>query len=171
MAEPQELARMGATGPRRVIGVGTMGGLGVLLLWLALTEPPTNVLWQVFLVAFGVAALWMAQFMWRATGRELVLTEAGLNDSMGTVLAELDNIAKVDRSAFAMKPSNGFLITLKEPRRKAWQPGLWWRTGRRVAIGGVTAARDTKPMADLLTMLVAQRDGTLPEQFDDTPPQ
>lgn len=164
MDEGRIIARVSATGARRVVGVGTLAVLGLLLLWLLVAEPPAELAWQVFLLVMGVGALWMAQMMWRSTGRELWLTEDALMDSTGTVLARVEDIAKVDRSMFAMKPSNGFLVQLKEPGARAWQPGLWWRMGRRVAVGGVTAGRDTKPMADALAMLVARRDGLgLPE--------
>ena len=76
-------------------------------------------------------------------------------DSDGTVIARLDNIEKVDRSAFAMKPSNGFLIILKEPGPRVWRPGLWWRLGRRVAVGGVTNGAHTRPMADMMKLKLA----------------
>ncbi|EPX85567.1 hypothetical protein [Salipiger mucosus] len=166
MSEPEELMRAGATLPRRVIGTGTMAGLGLLLLWLVIDKPPEAVIWQVFLIVFGAGALWLAQIMWRATGRQLILTDAALEDSSGAVLVRVENVEKVDRSMFAMKPSNGFLVLLKEPQPRAWQPGLWWRSGRRVAIGGVTAARDTKPMADALSMLVMRHRGELPDMSD-----
>jgi len=159
MDDTQIIARVSATPARRVIGVGTLAALGALLLWLLVAEPPAEIYWQAVLLLLGVAALWMAQQMWRATGRALILTEAGLSDSSGTVLARVEEIARVDRSMFAMKPSNGFLIQLNEKQPRAWQPGLWWRMGKRVAVGGVTAGRDTKPMADALSMLVARHKG------------
>lgn len=164
MTDDKILARASATGPRRVIGVGTMGGLGLLLLWLAVMQPPANPLWLVFLIVLGVAALWVAQHMWRVTARELVLTEEALTDSSGAVIARMADVVKVDRGAFALKPSNGFALMLSEPGPRAWHPGLWWRTGRRVAVGGVTAARDTKPMADIISVLVMRRNGDLPPE-------
>lgn len=159
MDDTQIIARVSATPARRVIGVGTLAALGGLLLWLLVAEPPAEIHWQAVLLVLGVAALWMAQQMWRATARDLILTEEGLSDSSGAVLARVEQIAKVDRSMFAMKPSNGFLIQLNEKQPRGWQPGLWWRMGKRVAVGGVTAGRDTKPMADALSMLVARHKG------------
>ncbi|MCA0998365.1 hypothetical protein [Alloyangia pacifica] len=158
------LARASATTPRRLIGVGTLAGLGLLLIYLAVTQPPAAVIWLVFLIVLGVAALWVAQIMWRVTSRELLLTEEALTDSSGAVIARIENVAKVDRGAFAMKPSNGFALTLKEAGPRAWLPGLWWRTGKRVAVGGVTAARDTKPMADILSVMIMRREGELPPE-------
>ena len=159
MDESTIIARVRATAARRVFGVGTLAALGLMLLWLVVAQPPSGLVWQIFLVVMGVGALWLAQLMWRATGRELWLTEEGLVDSTRAEVARVDDIEKVDRSMFAMKPSNGFLIRLRTPGPRAWQPGLWWRMGRRVAVGGVTAGRDTKPMADALSMLVARHKG------------
>lgn len=159
MAE-QELARITASAPRRVIGVAAMLGLGALLLYMALTTGAMAPGWKVLLVVLGAGALWMGQVMWQATGHALILTEEALTDSDGTVVARLDGIAKVDRSTFAMKPSNGFLVILKEPAQNVWRPGLWWRVGRRVAIGGVTAGSQTRPVADIMSHLMSQRDQT-----------
>ncbi|MEQ5871110.1 hypothetical protein J4E08_14560 [Sagittula sp. NFXS13] len=154
----EELTRIGTSAPRRVFGVGAMTVLGGMLLYVAFAEPPANWLWQVFLVALGLAALWFSARMWEATGHELILTDEALTDSDGTELARLDQIAKVDRSVFAMKPSNGFIILLKEPMPRAWRPGLWWRMGRRIAVGGVTSGAATKPMADIIAVKVADPD-------------
>ncbi|MFW2588990.1 hypothetical protein [Sagittula sp. SSi028] len=151
----QELARIETSMGRRVIGAGAMLLLGALLLYIAFAEPPQNRLWQVFLLAVGGLSLWFSSRMWEATSHALILTETELTDTDGTVLARLDEIEKVDRSVFAMKPSNGFLLILKSPQTRAWRPGLWWRMGRRIAIGGVTAGSATKPVADIIAVKIA----------------
>ncbi|WP_299928999.1 hypothetical protein [uncultured Pelagimonas sp.] len=153
-----ELARIKASASRRVIGAGAMIGLGALMLYLAFAAPPENPLWLIFLIGCGLFALWVSQMLWQATAREIILTEDELIDSEGDVLARIDQIAKVDRGAFAMKPSNGFIIFLKEPMPRAWHPGLWWRLGKRVAIGGVTSGAETKPVADIITMRITKLD-------------
>ncbi len=150
-----ELMRLGASASRRVIGVGAMMLLGGLLVYVALASPPQNILWQGFLILIGGFALWFSTRMWESTGHELILTETALTDSDGTVVAELDEIDRVDRSMFAMKPSNGFLIILKAPKKRVWRPGLWWRLGKRVAVGGVTSAGASKPMADVIALKIA----------------
>ena len=130
--------------------------LGALLIYVAMAKPPGMLVWQVFLLVIGGFALWFSIHMWQATGHVLTLTEDALTDSDGTVIARLDEIEKVDRSPFAMKPSNGFVIFLKEPAPRAWRPGLWWRMGRRVAIGGVTSGAATKPVADMMAARLTQ---------------
>ncbi|SMX30266.1 hypothetical protein TRP8649_04409 [Pelagimonas phthalicica] len=152
----KELARIKASSGRRVIGTGAMLALGALMLYLAFATPPQNPVWLGFLIVCGLFALWTSQMLWQATSRILILTDEALIDSEGDVLARIDQIAKVDRGAFAMKPSNGFVIFLKEPMPKAWHPGLWWRLGKRVAVGGVTSGAETKPVADIITMKITK---------------
>ena len=90
--------------------------------------------------------------MWRATGRTIRLTEAGLEQSDGRILVAMDEIAGVERGLFAAKPSNGFLIRLERSYPLAWAPGLWWRWGRRLGVGGMTRAGEAKAIAELLAL-------------------
>lgn len=148
------LATLHASPARRVLGVGMQAALGVLLLYIAFATPPALV-WQIFLVVVGVASLWMAQRMWQVSAMHLVLTRTALTDSDGTVLARIDNIAAVERGPFALKPSNGFMIKTINSQDPGWRPGMWWRFGRRVAVGGVTPGSQAKPMADLIAILIS----------------
>ncbi|MEL6293736.1 MAG: hypothetical protein AAFV87_00950 [Pseudomonadota bacterium] len=148
------LAIVQASKGRRLLGVVAMWSLGILLLYVAMVEPPA-IGWQLFLILMGAGAIWLAELMRRATALRLELTKTELRDSEGRILAQLDDIERVDRGVFAFKPSNGFLILRKSPAETAWRPGLWWRYGRRVGVGGMTSAAETKFMADAIsTMLV-----------------
>ena len=129
-----------------------------MLLWLAVVHPPSSVAWLVFLVVLGVAILVLAQMAWRGSSQGIVLREDGLFAEDGAPIAPLDDIASVDRALFSLKPSNGFLVRLARPLGRAWVPGMWWRLGRRVGIGGVTRGADTKIVADALATMVARRD-------------
>lgn len=153
------LAEVNCRGPRRIVGITLLLMLGGLVLYLAFLQPPANLLWQAFLIGMGLISLWLAQKLQVATRRKLFLTETELSDSDGTVLARVEDIVAVNRGAFAMKPSNGFTLTLKNPAPRAWQPGLWWRLGRRVAVGGVTPGAQARPMADIIAIMIARRQG------------
>lgn len=155
MADDEVLIILSASKGRRMLGVGAVGGLGVTLLYLAAVQAP-GLGWQAFLVGFGGLALWMAGRMWHATARRLELTRDGLRDETGLMIARIDEIRSVERGVFAFKPSNGFMIRLKQRAPAAWQPGLWWRAGRQVGVGGVTASTPAKVMAQLIEDLVAE---------------
>lgn len=151
MFKPDEngiYATVGASQGRRIFGCAVLFLLGALVLYVAFASPPGPA-WLVFMLVFGVGALWMAEKVRRASMLTIMLTETDLRDSTGTVLAQLDEISSVDRGAFAfLKPSNGFSLRLKTTKPRAWAPGLWWRVGRRVGIGGITSAGQAKFMAE-----------------------
>lgn len=146
--------------PRRLFGTGVLYALGALLIYLAIVQPPSAV-YSVFLVLFGGVSLYGGWKMWLVTGRMIELTEDELRLSDGTLICKTADIQKVDRSFFAFKPSNGFLMTLKAPYPGTWAPGLLWRFGKRIGIGGVLPGAQTKVMADTLAAMIATRDGLL----------
>ena len=152
------LAVVEASPARRWLAILILISLGGLTLYMAMVSPPAFI-WQVFLVGIAAASLWLAERMRRATATRIELTKAGLRDSEGRFLAELAVISGVERGMFAFKPSNGFLVKMREPGAATWQTGLWWRLGRRIGVGGVTAASQTKAMADILAALLIERDG------------
>ena len=154
------LAVVSASAGRRVLGLTALAGLGVLLIYVAFASPPT-VLWQLFLIGIGVGALWVADAMRRATASCVELTANELRDGDGTVIARVVDIEALDRGFFAFKPSNGFLIKISANAKSSnhWRPGLWWRLGRRIGIGGMTPGSQTKYMSEVLAVMMAQRDG------------
>ncbi len=160
MFQPDEdgvLARVSASTMRRGFACLVLYGLGVLLIYVAIVRPPA-LIWLAFLLALGVTVLIVADRMRRATKRELILTTDALIDDQGRVLAEMADVRSVERGVFAMKPSNGFTLVLSTRGERAWLPGLWWRGGRRVGVGGVTASGPAKFMAERIAMLIAQRE-------------
>ncbi len=151
------LAELRPSPPRRLLGVALLAVLGGLLVWLALAFPPEAVGWQVALLAAGVAALWLAVRMWQVSGQALVLTREVLRDEAGTVLARVEEIRAVNRGVFAFKPAGGFTLSLRQSAPRAWAPGLWWRLGRSVGVGGVTHRHEARYMAEVLDELIKRR--------------
>lgn len=144
------------------IGIGLLVGLGLLLLYLAATAPAPGLLAKLVLAAFGAAALFQGYSLYRAGRRGIVLTKDGVFDTAGNALCSLDQIAGVDRSAFAFKPSNGFVLKLNANLGRAWHPGLWWRLGKRIGVGGITSGQAGKNMADIIALIVRDRDSDDP---------
>ncbi len=155
-----ELA-VGVSAGRRAFGSGTLGALGALLLWIAVAAPPDSLPLMLFLVACGVAAIAQALRLLTATSAGLLYTGGVLREAApgGRILARLEDIEGVDRGVFAFKPSNGFLLTLRReaPGARGWAPGLWWRVGRRVGVGGAVRAAEARALAEVLALQVAAR--------------
>lgn len=154
MSEAPVIARVSPTPARRVLGVGFLGSLGALLLWLGLGTPEMPVAWRLFLLAGAGIGVWGAQKLWAATAVSLELTAEVLRDSAGREIARVADVTGVDRGALAFKPSNGFLVHTTTPAGRAWAPGLWWRLGKRIGVGGVTSAGEAKFMAEALSLLL-----------------
>lgn len=155
--QDEVLATIEASAPRRWIGVLMLGTVGVLVLYVALSTPP-ELVWQVFLIVVGGAALWLAYSVWQATQDRIELTRTELRTGAGRLIARVDEIEAVDRGVFAFKPSNGFLVRTRAKTSNSWAPGLWWRLGRRVGVGGMTAASEAKFMSEILSALLLERD-------------
>ncbi len=153
------LATVSPSGARRFMGISVLSVLGGGLLFIGLTKPPADLGWLLFMVGFGVGTLALAEALRRATGVSLELTPTELRESNGRRVLRVDQVAAVERGTFAIKPSNGFLIRLSETPEGGghWAPGLWWRLGRRVGVGGITSASESKTMAEVLSALVVHR--------------
>lgn len=154
----QVIATLAASPPRRFTGTGMLALLGGLLIYLAFELPTGGS--QILLLVLGVAALLASARLHRATSQVIELTAQELRIKDGSVLAKVDDIQKVERGAFAFKPSNGFLVTLKSNGPRRWAPGLFWSFSRKIGVGGVTGAPQTKGMAEALAILIAERDLT-----------
>ncbi len=155
--DQEVLAVVRASAGRRLLGLASLGFLGFLLLYIAFTRSP-DLVWQLFLVAVAVAALWCAEAMRRGTASSVELTDNELRDADGTLIVAVADIESMDRGFFAFKPSNGFLIKTRNANGRAWRPGLWWRFGRRIGIGGMTPGHQTKFMSEILAAMMAQRE-------------
>lgn len=156
MFQPDEdgvYARVHAAPARRIFAYAVLLGLGALVVYVTLVQPPA-LHWMAFMLVFGVTMLWLAERLRRATTMVIELTKTELRDSSGAVLAQIDDIRSVERGAFAFKPSNGFTLVMHTKKPRAWAPGLWWRFGRRVGVGGVTAAGASKFMAEQIALMI-----------------
>ncbi len=156
MFQPDEdgvYARVQASPARRIFAYAIVFGLGALVIYITLVQPPA-LHWLVFMFGFGVTMLWLAERLRRATTMVIELTDAEVRDSSGAVLARIEDIRSVERGTFAFKPSNGFTLVMHTKKPRAWAPGLWWRVGRRVGVGGVTIAGQSKLMAEQIALMI-----------------
>ncbi|MFK7877348.1 MAG: hypothetical protein AB8B71_16490 [Paracoccaceae bacterium] len=139
---------------RRGAAYAVQLGLGALLVYAGFAGF-AGFVGATFLVVMGVLVLWGAERMRQATRMSLVLTDDGLFDTSGAQLAAMSEITGVSRGAFALKPSNGFALILNAKQPRAWVPGMWWRFGNRVGVGGVTNAGASKFMAEQIALRLA----------------
>ncbi len=156
MRDDGVIAVVEASSLRRVMGAGALFGLGAVLLYTVFSDPPGAVT-ATFGIILALVVVAMGTKMWRATSGRVELREDALVDSHGTTLVRIDEIEGVDRGILAFKPSNGFVLTLKSKQPRSWAPGLWWRLGRYLGVGGAVSAGETKFMAEQIAFLLSQR--------------
>lgn len=150
-----------ASPARRLLALVVLGVLGGLILWLAIAAPDLGAGPRLVLAALGFGALGMAGWLHAATRTRLILTEAALREEGGVVLAPLRAVTRSDRGPFATKPSAGFVLRLDAPVGPAvWRPGLWWRLGRRVGVGGVVSGAEARALSEAIAAAVAARDAS-----------
>ncbi len=137
-----------------LLALASLAGLtGAMALGALAREPMASLGFA--LASAGLVALLIAAFRSRAS----VLRFDGerLTDDTGAELCRLDEIVQIDRGFVFLKPSTGFLVTLKSPKPFAWAPGLWWRFGRRIGVGGATSRAAGKAMAETISLEMARR--------------
>ena len=162
-AGAEVLTRVHASKPRRLFGVMMLALLGAILLYIGLGGgSQMGFGWRLYMLAMGAGALWVARAMARATRGAIVLTQAAVvfEDAAGdlSVVVPIADVVSVERGTFANKPSNGFSLRLRTRQARAWRPGLWWRMGKRVGVGGVAAGAQTKAMADMIAAMINARE-------------
>ncbi len=158
---PAPDVEVAASPARRVLALAALYALGVLIIWggmQASSQGGAGPLRLVAVIALGAGFLLAAERMRRVTHLSIILDADGLRDSGGTVLAAWDDIEKVERGSFANKPSNGFSVVLKSRGPRGWAPGLWWRVGRRVGVGGVLPGRPTRFMGEQMALWLRARE-------------
>ena len=162
----EPIAILNVSQTRRIFGTIAQLGVGGMMLYVAAKYPPDNVIALVFLIAFGGFMIWQARNLYQSAGRHLLLTKETVEDSSGTVLCRLDEIKSVERGAFTLKPSNGFAILLKKSGKFAWCPGLWWRVGSRIGVGGTTSGRSSRDMADMIAVMLTEEGPKMLAEID-----
>lgn len=153
----ETLAKLEPSPGRRWFGVIVLSLVGILLAYVSFANPPQSLVGKLGLPVLAVLFLWQAQWNFRVTKTGLYLTKEGLFDGEGTRICALDNMREVDRGLFAFKPSNGFLLRLREPVGYGWAPGLYWRIGKRLGVGGATQPAQAKAMADIIDVMILER--------------
>ena len=154
MNREDALIEISSSPARRWLAVLCLCALALLLISLMFGDTPD--LWKLVFGLIAVFVLWCGRQLFEATRDSLILTETELRTGSGRVLTSVANVERVERGAFAFKPSNGFLVRLKSPSGRGWAPGLWWQRGRRLGIGGTLSGAQTRAMADSLAALTLE---------------
>jgi hypothetical protein len=142
---------------RRIAICGVLLFLSVWGAWIASGDEPVGAGPRLTLALLALSSGLAALTLWRATDVTLTLTEEALTDSRGRVLARMDAVSAVERGGLSLAPTGGFVLRLTAPAPAHWVPGVWWRIGTRVGVGGATPRLMTREMALLIEAMLAVR--------------
>ena len=140
---------------RRIVALAAYYALSILLIWLAMGAG-LGVVALLAVLALGLFLLYVAERLRRSSQHGISLTTRGLEETSGRVIVTWDEVEKVERGTFVLKPSNGFSVILREAGPRSWSPGLWWRTRRRVGVGGVLAGPQSRTLAELMAHVLPE---------------
>ncbi len=149
------VATLGAMAWRRLFAIAVLAILGIILLYTAATEPLSAVA-RMALLGVGGFAIFGSERLRRVTLNPIRLTRTALYDGEDNVIFYIADVKTIDRGVLAFKPSNGFMLRLGVRQPRGWAPGVWWRFGSFVGVGGVTQSSDAKMMSELIAVMVAQ---------------
>ena len=155
--EHDPVAVIYASGVRRGVGMAVLVVLTVLLFWTAFASPPNAGWGREALAVFGIVMIAVTLWFHRKSTIAVIVTEDGMSDSNGRHLCDFDDVLRVERGAFAAKPSNGFVLKLKTRHAGAWAPGIYWQFGKRLGVGGVTPAGQTKFVAEYIAEVLNKK--------------
>lgn len=131
------LLRVEIAPARRFVAMALSALIGLWMIYVGLWLDVPSTLWRAGLVAVGGLALVQAVRIRAIAVPGIELTATELREIGGRRIAALDGVVEVQRSFGLFKPMNGFVLHLAAPARAAMVPGVWWRFGRRVAVGGM----------------------------------
>ena len=136
----------------RWIMIAAIVVLFVMTLGAAIDLMSRAMLPALVLALFAAAIGWFGQALFFTKARAVIFEGDRLYDDSGVEICHLDDVAELEKGLHLFKPSSGFVLKLKTKQPAAWSPGLWWRIGHRVGVGGATPGRRAKAMADAIVM-------------------
>ena len=103
-----------------------------------------------------VLGLWLKRFLNRYSKIGFLINELGMFNLDESLIFKMDEIERIDVSPYTFKSANGFIILLKTKSSFKFIPGLYWRLGNRISIGGLVSKNESKFLSTTLLELYEQ---------------
>ena len=94
--------------------------------------------------------LWFIRFLKRYSKIGFLINQSGLFNLDGSIICKMDDIERIDISPYTFKSANGFIVILKTKSSFNLTPGLYWRLGKRISIGGLVSKSESKFLSQTL---------------------
>ena len=96
-------------------------------------------------------------FLARYSNVGFLINEIGLFNLDKSLICKIEDIEKVDVSPYTFKAANGFIVLLKTKNSFKAIPGLYWRLGKRISIGGLISKSESKFLSGTLLEILNKK--------------
>ena len=138
-----------------------MAALFLLTVFVGVVGLSKSIIVTAVMFAFAAFVGWFGRQLLMSDASKVMFDGETISDDTGEVICRLEDIDRIERGLALFKPTNGFVLTLKAEAPRGWSPGLWWRMGKRIGIGGATPGRAPRNMADAINLALMQARGEL----------
>ncbi len=133
----------------------TIFGLLLFLLY-ALSKLDEKIsLFDFFLILLTIVlGIWLKRFLKKFSKIGFLINELGIFNLDESIICKIENIKKIDVSPYTFKSANGFIIFQKTKGSFKIVPGLYWRAGKRISIGGLISKNESKFLSSTLLEII-----------------
>ena len=83
-----------------------------------------------------------------------LLNQEGIFNLDNTIICRIEDIETIDTSPYTFRSANGFIVFLRERSTFKIVPGLYWRLGNRISIGGLVSKAESKFLSTTMLNLM-----------------
>ncbi len=144
----------------KILGLTIFSLLIFLIFALSNLDQQLSMIDLVLLPIVILQVVWLRKFLNHYSKIGFLINKVGLFDLNENIICKIDDIKRIDASPYTFKSANGFLILLDTKSSFKSIPGLYWRYGHRISIGGLVSKHESKYLAGILSDLVTNKKQT-----------
>ena len=134
----------------KILGSVIFGLLLFLCYTISKIEEEITLLDFLLIPTIVFLAFWFRSFLKRYSKVGFLINQSGLFNLDGSIICEIGDIERIDVSPYTFKSANGFIVILKTKSSFKSIPGLYWRLGNRLSIGGLVSKNESKFLSQTL---------------------
>ena len=133
----------------------TIFGLMLFLIYTLLKTSVESGKALLFLISiFLISTLWFKKFISQHPKVGFLLNQEGIFNLDNSIVCRIEDIETIDTSPYTFRSANGFIVFLRERSTFKIVPGLYWRLGNRISIGGLVSKAESKFLSTTMLNLM-----------------
>ena len=140
-----------------ILGLVIFSLLLFMIYTISFLDGKTSLSDFLFLPLILLLGFWFKNFLKKYSKVGFLINEQGLFNLDKSPICKMHEIDRVDASPYTFKSANGFIIILKTKNSFESVPGLYWKLGKRISIGGLVSKNESKFLAGLLMQFLEKQ--------------